>query len=97
MILFPSPDGSNPCYDHNKKLELADLEPCFKWFEEHMEQLPKSMKLGDGITISDVRTTVSNYIRHLRLVNWERAQIYRGEFAMLQWIQKIAKEKLGEE
>ena len=86
MILFPSPDHSNPTYRPWEELTEEVREACYQWFERHMDELPKQVRLGDGIAIDDVAATARNMITQLRFVPWERNYIYRGTFAMLNWI-----------
>ena len=88
MILHPSPDSSNKNYVPIEQLTEDEREACYQWFEQHMDQLPKSVRLGDGVMVNDVAFTVSNLIRQLRFVSWERTKIYRGPFALLRWIQE---------
>lgn len=95
MILYPCQDHSNTCYEPFEALTDEVREDCYRWFEEHMDQLPKHLKLGDGVEVDDVALTAQNMIRQLRFVKWENNKIYRGMFAFLRWIQKKSKEEMG--
>lgn len=97
MILFPCEDHSNPCFRPFDELTEEVREECYQWFEQHMDELPKHIKLGDGIEIDDVPFTVRNMIQQLRFVKWERNKVYRGNFAFLRWIQEKCKEQMAAE
>lgn len=73
-------------------------DDCYQWCEQHLDELPKSLALGDGMYISDVRSTVQSLMTQLKAINWERAKIYRGTFALLSWIrQKCMDQGIGAE
>ena len=96
MILYPCEDHSNPCYRPYNELTEEVREECYQWFEQHMDELPKRLQLGDGIVVEDVAQTAQAMIQQLRFVKWEYNKIYRGTFAFLRWIQEKSMEAMGE-
>ncbi|MBQ9285676.1 MAG: hypothetical protein IJ209_05270 [Bacteroidaceae bacterium] len=66
-----------------------EAEECFSWLEQHIDELPSALRLSPSINIPDVRSTVTTFIRKMRL-QMGKKPIFAGQFAVLLMIREHA-------
>ncbi len=71
-----------------------EVEECFRWFEQHTDQLPASLQLSPSMNIPDLRATVETYVHKLRL-QMSGKPAYSGQFAVLLMIREHLQEHLN--
>lgn len=71
-----------------------EMEECFSWFEQHLDELPPSLQLSPSLNIPDLRTTATNLVHKLRQQMGSRP-VYSGQFAVLLMIREHIQEQLN--
>lgn len=68
-----------------KQTTPKEREACFRWFEQHMDQLPSELEIP-GMRIKDLPFCVQRMIQSQR-VHLANSPLYEGNFALLRYIQ----------
>lgn len=73
---------------HFKKTYTAEeVQECFRWFDEHVDELPASLQLSPSMFIADLHTCVHQFVNKLR-AQMESKPVYSGQFALLLMIRE---------
>lgn len=70
-----------------KTYTKEEVEECFQWLEQHLDELPTSLRLSPSMNVPDVRATVTLFIHKLRQQMGSKT-IYSGQFAVLAMIRE---------
>jgi len=69
-----------------------EIEECFQWFEQHMDQLPATLHSIKSMRFNDLPATVARIIKVLR-PRMKLGRTFNGEFALLLQIREKVEEE----
>lgn len=72
---------------YKKQTTPKEREACFRWFEQHIDQLPRELEIP-SMRITDLPFCVRRMIQSQR-VHLAGSPLYEGNFALLRYIQDI--------
>ena len=67
-----------------------ERDECFRWYEEHMDRLPKSIKVK-GLNILNLPRFARRSIQSLK-VHLNQSSVFEGQFSILRLVQETLRQ-----
>lgn len=65
-----------------KSYTSSEVDECFNWFQQHIDQLPATLSIEGGLIFPDLRNTVNQMMSHLKK-RVKGSPVYNGQFSLL--------------